>query len=66
LFAAGAVIAQKQLEDGTLEAEVSLRRQDLERLCREDGIELPAASAPCAGDGRFLQSTGLQATRGAA
>ena len=66
LFAAGAIIAQKQLDDGTLEAEVSLRRQDLERICREDGIELPAASAPCAGDGRFLQSTGSLATRGAA
>jgi GTP-binding protein HflX len=66
LFAAGAIVAQKQLDDGTLEAEVSLRRQDLERICREDGIEVPAASAPCAGDGRFLQSTGSLATRGAA
>ena len=66
LFAAGAVIAQKQLDDGTLEVEVSLRRQDLERICREDGIELPSANAPCADEGRFLQSTGSQASRGAA
>jgi len=66
LFAAGAVVGQKQLDDGTLEAEVSLRRQDLERICREDGIELPPANAPCADEGRFLQSTGSLATRGAA
>ena len=66
LFEAGAVIGQKTLDDGVLEVEVSLRRQDLERICRDDGIELPAANAPCAGEGRFLQSTESLATRGAA
>jgi GTP-binding protein HflX len=66
LFAAGAVIAQRNLDDGTLELEVSLRRQDLERICRDDGLELPTANAPCANGGRFLQSTDPVATRGAA
>jgi GTP-binding protein HflX len=66
LFAAGAVIAHQTLEDGVVEAEVSLRRQDLERICREDGIELPSANAPCAEAGPFLQSSDSLATRGAA
>jgi GTP-binding protein HflX len=66
LFAAGAVIEQLSLPDGDLEVEVSLRRQDLERICRDDGIELPAACAPCAGEGPFLQSSESPANRGAA
>jgi GTPase len=66
LFAAGAVIAQRNLDNGTLELEVSLRRQDLERICRDDGLELPAANAPCADGERFLQSNDSVATRGAA
>jgi GTP-binding protein HflX len=66
LFAAGAIIAHRTLEDGVVEAEVSLRRQDLERICREDGIEVPSANAPCADAGRFLQSSDSLATRGAA
>jgi len=66
LFAAGAVISHKTLADGVVEAEISLRRQDLERICREDGIELPTANAPCADAGRFLQSNKSLATRGAA
>ena len=66
LFAAGAVISHKTLADGVVEAEISLRRQDLERICREDGIELPATNAPCADEGRFLQSNDSLATRGAA
>ncbi len=66
LFAAGAVISHKTLADGVVEAEISLRRQDLERICREDGIELPTANAPCADAGRFLQSNESLATRGAA
>ena len=66
LFAAGAVIAQRNLDDGVLEIEVSLRRQDLERICRDDGLELPTANAPCADGERFLQSTDSVATRGAA
>jgi GTP-binding protein HflX len=66
LFDAGAVVGQRLLDDGVLELDVSLRRPDLERICREDGIELPAECAPCAGEGRFLQSTGSQVARGAA
>jgi GTPase len=66
LYEAGAVLSQRQLDDGVLEVEVSLRRQDLERICRDDGIELPAECSPCAGEAPFLQSDGSQATRGAA
>jgi GTP-binding protein HflX len=40
LFEAGAVISHRTLDDGLLEVEVSLRWQDLERICRDDGIEL--------------------------
>jgi GTPase len=66
LHAAGAVISLKTLDDGFVEAEISLRRQDLERICREDGIELPTTNPPCADEGRFLQSNDSLATRGAA
>ena len=66
LYAAGAIVSQRQLDEGVLELEVSLRRQELERICRDDGIKVPAACAPCAGEGRFLQSSASQAARGAA
>ncbi|HET9692929.1 MAG TPA: ribosome rescue GTPase HflX [Steroidobacteraceae bacterium] len=66
LFEAGAVVGQRMLDDGVHEVDVSLRRQDLERICRDEGIELPAECSPCAGEARFLQSTGSGATRGAA
>jgi GTP-binding protein HflX len=55
LYEAGAVVTQRQLEDGGTELEVSLRRRDLERICREAGLELPPM-VPCAAQGRFLQS----------
>jgi len=58
LFAAGAVLRQRPLEDGGTELEVSLRRHQLERICREAGIEVPAGSAPCAGPDAFLKSPG--------
>jgi GTP-binding protein HflX len=61
LFAAGAVLRQRPLEDGGIELEVSLRRHELERICREAGLELPEAIAPCAGSGAFLQSQGCAA-----
>jgi GTP-binding protein HflX len=61
LFAAGAVLRQRPLEDGGIELEVSLRRHELERICREAGIELSAASAPCADSAPFLQSQGCVA-----
>ena len=58
LHAAGAVIAQRPLDDGGIELEVSLRRRDLERICRESGLEVPAPIEPCAPAGAFLQSPG--------
>jgi hypothetical protein len=58
LFAAGAVLRQRPLDDGGIELEVSLRRHELERICREAGLELPVESAPCAGPDPFLQSPG--------
>ncbi len=64
LFAAGAVLRQRPLDDGGIELEVSLRRHELERICREAGIEVPAASAPCADPGAFLQSRGCAAAGG--
>ena len=36
------------------------------RKLLSDGIDVPVECAPCAGEGRFLQSTGSQPTRGAA
>ena len=66
LHEAGAILAQRQLEDGVLEVDVSLRRQELERICRDDDLELPADCAPCADAKRFLQSGVSQARRGAA
>ncbi len=65
LFEAGAVLAQRQLDDGRIELEVSLRRRELERICREAGVELPAEGAPCAPGERFLQSPGRSAARAA-
>jgi GTPase len=64
LFAAGAVLRQRPLEDGGIELEVSLRRHELERICREAGLELPAGIAPCADAGAFLQSQGCAAAGG--
>jgi GTP-binding protein HflX len=58
LHAAGAVLAQRTLEDGSTELEVSLRRHELARICREAGLEMPAESAPCAPGEPFLQSPG--------
>jgi len=60
LHAAGAVLRQRSLDDGGVELEVSLRRHDLERICREAGVELPdviaPAGSPCAGEDPFIQS----------
>jgi GTP-binding protein HflX len=61
LFAAGAVLAQRQLDDGSIELEVSLGRRELERICRDAGLEVPVESAPCAPADRFLQSPGSTA-----
>ena len=64
LFEAGAVLGQRTLEDGGIELEVNLRRRDLERICREAGVEVPAAIAPCADPGAFLQSRGCASAVG--
>ena len=64
LFAAGAVLRQRPLDDGGIELEVSLRRRDLERICREAGLEMPTAIAPCADQGAFLQFQGCAAAAG--
>ena len=61
LFAAGAVLGQRPLEDGGMELEVSLRRLELARICREEGVEMPEGSAPCVAAGPFLQSDRLTA-----
>jgi GTP-binding protein HflX len=55
LYEAGAVLRQRPLEDGGVELEVSLRRHDLERICREAGLEMPAEAAPCTGDDPSLE-----------
>jgi GTPase len=59
LHAAGAVLRQRTVEDGGVELEVSLRRHDLERICREAGVEFPecvaAGASPCAGEDPFIQ-----------
>jgi GTP-binding protein HflX len=65
LYEAGAVLAQRLLDDGGIELEVSLRRRDLQRICREAGLELPPEVAPCAPGERFLQSP-VRAAAGAA
>jgi GTP-binding protein HflX len=65
LFEAGAVLAQRQLDDGSIELEVSLRRRELERICRDAGLELPAEVAPCAAGDRCLQSSGQAAASAA-
>ena len=61
-FEAGAVLAQRQLDDGGVELEVNLRYRDVARICREAGLELPAAIRPCAFGERFLQSPGRAAS----
>lgn len=61
LFEAGAVLAERLLDDGSAELEVNLRHRDLARICREAGIDLPSAIEPCAPGERFLQSTGRAA-----
>ncbi len=56
LFEAGAVLGERRLDDGSIDLEVSLRLRDLQRICREAGLEVPPASVPCAATDRFLQS----------
>ena len=56
LHRAGAVRSESVNADGSFAIDVTLRGHELERLCREEGLELPAQDAACAGAGRFLES----------
>jgi GTP-binding protein HflX len=56
LFEAGAVMHQRLLDDGGCELELSLRRRDLERICRDDDLEMPPEITSCVPGERFLQS----------
>jgi GTP-binding protein HflX len=53
--AAGAVLAEHADADGGFELDVWMRRPEIERICREEGLEPPAA-APCLAESAFLQS----------
>jgi len=64
LHAAGAILRQRPLDDGGMELEVSLRRHELERICRDAGVELPEAIVPCADPRAFLESQGYVAAGG--
>ena len=53
---AGAVLAERVEADGGFELDVWMRRPDIERICREEGLAPPAAM-PCLAESAFLQST---------
>ena len=53
---AGAVLAERVDADGGFELDVWMRRPDIERICREEGLDPPAAM-PCLAESAFLQST---------
>ena len=54
--AAGAVLAERVEADGGFALEVWMHRPEIERICREEGLDPPAA-APCMPESAFLQST---------
>ena len=53
---AGAVLAERVEADGGFELDVWMRRPDIERICREEGLDPPTAM-PCLAESAFLQST---------
>ena len=53
---AGAVLAERVEADGGFELDVWMRRPDIERICREEGLDPPVAM-PCLAESAFLQST---------
>jgi GTP-binding protein HflX len=55
LHRTGAVRSERIADDGSFAIEVTLRPHELERICREEGLEPPAV-LPCAATGRFLES----------
>jgi len=50
------VLAERAEADGGFELEIWMRRPEIERICREEGLEPPTA-APCLAESAFLQST---------
>ncbi len=55
LHRTGAVRSERIADDGSFAIEVTLRPHELQRICREEGLEPPAV-LPCAATGRFLES----------
>jgi hypothetical protein len=55
LHRTGAVRSERVESDGSFAIEVTLRPHELERICREEGLDLPDALT-CAATGRFLES----------
>ena len=53
---AGAVLAERTEADGGFELDIWMRRPDIERICREEGLD-PPTGAPCLAESAFLQST---------
>jgi GTP-binding protein HflX len=62
--AAGAVLAERAAADGGFELDVWMRRADIERICRDAGLE-PSAAAPCLTESAFLQSRRISNIGGA-
>jgi GTP-binding protein HflX len=56
--AAGAVVAERVAADGGFELDLWMRRADIERICREEGLD-PPAYAPCLAGTAFLQSSSI-------
>ena len=52
---AGAVLDERTAQDGGFELDLWMRRPDIERICREEGLDIPA-SVPCVAESAFLQS----------
>ncbi len=56
---AGAVLAERTAPDGGFELDLWMRRPDIERICREEGLDIPA-SVPCMAESAFLQSARIR------
>ena len=56
--AVGAVVGESATADGGFELDLWMRRPDIERICREEGLD-PPAHAPCLAGSAFLQSPSI-------